>query len=92
MIPNKKFVLCVHYNGDNSYLFINGIQRYKFKINSSVIKANKLNLGNISNNDPTSYFSFNGNIYYFSVDYQPATTDKIEKIHKYLMKKMILYK
>ena len=87
MIPNKKFVLSVHYNGDNSYLFINGIQQYKFKIKNDEIKANTLNLGNISNNDPTNSLSFICNIYYFSVDYQPATTDKIEKIHKYLMKK-----
>ena len=25
--------------------------------------------------------------YHFSADYQPATTDKIQKIHKYLMNK-----
>ena len=77
----------MHYNGCNSYLFIKGIQQYKFKTKNSEVKVNKLNLGNISNNHPTNYFSFIGNIYYFSVDYQPATTDKIEKIHKYLMKK-----
>ena len=28
---NEKFVLSVHYNGDNSYLFINGVQQFKFK-------------------------------------------------------------
>ena len=24
--PNKKFVLSLHYNGNNSYLFVNGIK------------------------------------------------------------------
>ena len=27
----KKFVLSLHYNGDNSYLFVNGAQELKFK-------------------------------------------------------------
>ena len=27
---NKKFVLSLHYNGDNSYLFVNGKQELKF--------------------------------------------------------------
>ena len=29
--PNVKFVLSLHYNGDNSYLFLNGRQELKFK-------------------------------------------------------------
>ena len=29
--PNKKFVLSLHYNGDNSYLFVNGGEELKFK-------------------------------------------------------------
>ena len=33
---NKKFIFSVHYNGDNSYLFINGIQQFKFKAMSSL--------------------------------------------------------
>ena len=76
MIPNKKFVLSLHYNGDDSYLFVNGVQQYKFKAKNTEIKANKLYLGNIGDD---SYFSFVGNIYYFSADYQPATTDKYKK-------------
>ena len=28
---NKKFVLSLHYNGDNSYLFVNGKRELKFK-------------------------------------------------------------
>ena len=29
--PSKKFVLSLHYNGDDSYLFVNGKQELKFK-------------------------------------------------------------
>ena len=29
--PSKKFVLSFHYNGDNSYLFVNGKPELKFK-------------------------------------------------------------
>ena len=78
----------LHYNGDNSYLFVNGIQQYKFKAKGTEIKTRKLCLGEFS--DDTSLISYalgNGKIYQFSVDYQLVTIDKIQKIHKYLMKK-----
>ena len=29
---NKKFCLSLHYNGDNSYLFVNGTEIYKFQV------------------------------------------------------------
>ena len=29
---DKKFVLPLHYNGDDSYLLVNGVQQLKFKI------------------------------------------------------------
>ena len=29
--PGKKFVLNLHYNGDNTYLFVNGREELKFK-------------------------------------------------------------
>ena len=32
---NKKFCLSLHYNGANSYLFVNGIKIYKFKAKDS---------------------------------------------------------
>ena len=40
--------MSLHYNGDNSYLFVNGIEQFKFKANDSNIVANQLCLGNIS--------------------------------------------
>ena len=40
--PNKKFVLSLHYNGDNSYLFVNGTQELKFKSKDDQILKRKI--------------------------------------------------
>ena len=45
---NKKYCVSLHYNGANSYLFVNGIAIYKFKAKDSEIAASPLSLGNIS--------------------------------------------
>ena len=45
---NKRFLLSLHDNGDNSYLFINGTEIHKFKAKDSEIVATPLCLGNIS--------------------------------------------
>ena len=45
---NKKFCLSSHYNGANSYLFVNGKEIHKFKAKYSEIVATPLCLGNIS--------------------------------------------
>ena len=99
---NKIFVLSLHYNGDNSFLFVNGQKVTQFKakdniINNRSIRAftlgtlttavypsganNRLSPKNI--NDTKLY----GNVYDFSVDYNPISNENILKIHKYLMKK-----
>ena len=44
---NKKFCLSLHYNGTNSYLFVNGTEIYKFRAKDSKIVATLLCLGNI---------------------------------------------
>ena len=44
----KKFCLSLHYNGANSYLFVNGKEIHKFKAKDSEIVATPLCLGNIS--------------------------------------------
>ena len=85
-------MLSLHYNASDdsseSFLFVNSLQQYKFKANKNEIVARKLNLGSISDNSVLHYIhTLNGNIYYFSVDYETATTEKIQKIHKHLMKK-----
>ena len=43
-----KFVLSLHYNGDNSYLFTNDRQELKFKAKDDQIINEKLCLGNLS--------------------------------------------
>ena len=45
---NKRFCLSLHYNGANSYLFVNGTEIYKSKAKDSEIVASPLCLGNIS--------------------------------------------
>ena len=45
---DKKFCLNLHYNGANSYLFVNGIEISKFKATASESVASTLCLGNIS--------------------------------------------
>ena len=47
---NKKFYLSLHYNGANSYLFVNGTEIIEFKAKDSEIVAIPLRLGNTSNN------------------------------------------
>ena len=79
-----------HYNGANSYLFINGTEIYKFKAKDSKIVTSPLCLGNISIDcsiDNMKKTGFNGYVYDFSVDYDSTDVDDIKGIHKYLMKK-----
>ena len=44
---DKKFCLSLHYNGANSYLFLNSKEIIKFKAKDSEIAATPLCLGNI---------------------------------------------
>ena len=46
--PDEKFVLSLHYNGDDSYLLVNGGQELKFKTKNSEIQKSLLCLGNLS--------------------------------------------
>ena len=48
----KNFCLSLHYNGANSYLFLNGKEIHKFKAKDSEIVATSLCLGNISKDWP----------------------------------------
>ena len=52
-VTKKRFCLSLHYNGPNSYLFVNGTEIYKFKAKDSEIVASLLCLGNISKDWPT---------------------------------------
>ena len=97
---NKIFVLSLHYNIDNSFLFINGQRVTQFKAKDDVFNnARVLTLGALTvpvypsgannrlspkNTNDTKLY---GNVYHFSVDYSPISNESILKIHKYLMKK-----
>ena len=81
----------MHYNGANSYLFVNGTEIYKFKAKDYEIVATPLCLGSISKDwstDKMKRTGFNGCFYDFSVDYDGTDVDDIKDIHKYLMKKI----
>ena len=91
IVNKKKFCLSLHYNGANSYLFVNGTETYKSKAKGSEIVATPLCLGNISKDrsvDNMKKTGFNGYVYDFSVDYDATDVDDILDIHKYLMKKI----
>ena len=65
-----KFCLSLHYNGANSYLFVNGKEIHKFKAKGSQIAATPLCLGNISKDWSMNNMrktGFNGYVYNFSV-------------------------
>ena len=47
-VTKNKFCLSLHYNGGNSYLFVNGTEIINFKEKDSEIVASPLCLGNIS--------------------------------------------
>ena len=86
----KKFCLSLHYNGANSYLFLNGTKIIEFKAKDSEINAISLCLRNISKKffvDNMKKTIFYGYVYDFSVDYYAIAVDDILDIHKYLMKK-----
>ena len=89
-VTKKKFCLSLHYNGANSYLFVNGTEIYKFIAKDSEIVATALCLGNISKDwsvDNMKRTGFNVYVYDLSVDYNATAVDDIKDIHNYLMKK-----
>ena len=86
-----KFVLSLHYNGNNSYLYVNGNQELKFKAKTDQLVKEKLCLGDLSDQWITSESEKTGTygkIYDFVVDYeQIAGTTKILDMHRYLINK-----
>ena len=89
-VTKKKFCLSLHYNGGNSYLFVNGKEIIKLKAKDSAIVASPLCLGNISKDwstDNMKQTGLTGYVYDFSADYNAIAVDDVKDIHKYLMKK-----
>ena len=78
-----KYCLSLHYNGANSYLFVNGTKIINFKAKDSKIVASPLCLGNMSNDssaDNMKDTGLNGYVYDFSVDYNATAVDYIKDI------------
>ena len=87
--PNVKFVLSLHYNSNDSYLFVNGRQELKFKAKMGQLVKEKLCIGNLSDQWTTSESEktgLYGNIYDFVIDYEEVLLLKtICDMHRYLM-------
>ena len=85
----KKYVLSLHYNGDNSYLFVNGRQELKFKAKTDQLVKEKLCIGNLSDQWTTSESEKTGvygKIYDFVVDYEQIVgVITIYDMHRYLI-------
>ena len=87
--PNKRCVLSLHYNGSNSFLFVNATKIYQSKAKDSEIKDYASCLGNISKDFTINNMKKKGLkrvVNFFSVDFNPIYTDDILSIRKYLMK------
>ena len=89
--PGKKFVLSLHYNTDESYLFVNGRQKLKFTCKTDQLVKEKLCLGNLSDKWTTGESEktgLYGSIYDFTVDYKTIYGVRpIYDMHRYLMTK-----
>ena len=87
----KKIMLSLHYNGDDSYLFVNGRQELKLKAKTDQLVKEKLCIGNLSDQWTTSESEktgLYGKIYDFVVDYEQILGVKaIYDMHRYLMSK-----
>ena len=82
----------MHYNGNNSYLFVIGKKIINFKAKVSEITPYPLCLGGLSKDFAVGYMraaGLTGYVYDFSVDYWAIANDKILDIHKYLMEIII---
>ena len=89
--PYSKFVLILHYNSNDSYLFVNGRQELKFKAETDQLVKEKLCIGNLSEQwtaSKSEKTGLYGNIYDFLVDYQAIEgVGPIYDMYRYLMTK-----
>ena len=87
--PRKTFILSLHYNGSNSFLFVNATKIYHVKAKEFEIKDYALCLGNISKDFKIDIMKRTGlkrSVKFFSVDFNSIDTNNILDIHRYLMK------
>ena len=83
--------MSLHYSADNSYLFVNGKDIFKFKADNKNVKFVTQFCLISSSNDfraiSSRELSSVGNVYDFSVDYNFIDNSDILNIQKYLMNK-----
>ena len=82
-LTKTKFCSSLHYNGANSYLFVNGTKIYKFKAKDSEILVGPICIGNISKDWSVGNMKrtgFAGYVYDFSVDCEAIAVDDIKNI------------
>ena len=87
---STKFCLSLHYNGSNSYLFVNGTDIHIFQTKDPEIIVDPICLENISRDfsvDNMKKTGLNEYVYDFSVDYDFIANDEMLDILRYLMKK-----
>ena len=87
---NKRSVLSLHYNGNNSFLFVNATRIYQFKAKNSEIKDYALCLSNLSKDFTISNMiktELGRVLKFFSIDFNPIDTNNILDINKYLMER-----
>ena len=87
--PSRKFVLSLHFNRDDSYLFVNGKQELKFKCKTDQLVKEKFYLETLSDQWTTSESEktgLHGNTYDFVVNYEQIVgVGPIYDFHRYLM-------
>ena len=87
----RKLCLGLHYNGNNSFLFVNATKISQIKAKTSEIKPYSLCLGNIlkdfTANNLKKKAVLNGCMYAFSVDFNIVDNSNMINIHKYLVEK-----
>ena len=78
----------MHYNGANSYLFVNAKETINFKAKDSEIVGSPLCLGNISKDwltDNMKKTGLNGYVYEFNVDYSDfGNIDLLKLYHLFI--------
>ena len=86
---SSKLCLSLHYNGNNSCLFVTRKEIFSFNAdNKNVNFRTQFCLASISNGFGTVEsikVSLGGNVYDFSVDYNATNRSDVLNIHKYLM-------
>ena len=85
----RKFCLSFHWNGANSYLYVNKTKIYKFKARDSR-SWYEFYLGGVSKDfaeSEQSEMSLNGTVYDFLLDHSSIEKEGILSVHEYLMVK-----